>query len=274
MRIKNHRLCSDGGDPVPFVRSPNQSGALSAHYLIMHYTAGSSAESSIRHLTKKGSEASAHLVIGRDGGITQLVAFNRVAWHAGKSRWNGLIGMNRHSIGIELDNAGELNGGPGNWRAWFKRVYPDDEVVVAMHKHEDVERGWHDYPEAQMTAALEAAEAIVAHYGLSDVLGHDDVAPGRKKDPGPAFPMESFRARLIGRSADAFDLFETTAALNIREGPDIAYDKLDGSPLAKGTRLRSEGRDGVWHEVEVLDQDGEPTLTGWVHGNYIAPVAT
>ena len=132
MQVKRGFLHDDAGAQVPFVRSPNQGGALTPRYLIMHYTAGASAESSIRHLTKSGAGASAHLVIGRDGAVTQLVAFNKVAWHAGASRWQGLTGLNKRSIGIELDNAGPLEDGSGVWRSWFKRVYPDEEVVVAV----------------------------------------------------------------------------------------------------------------------------------------------
>ena len=273
MFIKNHRLFLDSGEQVGFVDCPNRGGPLTARYLVMHYTAGRSAESSIAYLCKKEAKASAHLVIGRDGSVTQLVPFNRVAWHAGVSRWQGLTGLNAHSIGIELDNAGPLDGGPGNWRAWFERVYPDEEVMVAAHKADGVERGWHRYSELQLATALEAAGAIVAHYGLVDVLGHDDIAPERKKDPGPASPMESFRSRLIGRAEDDAPLFETIAALNIREGPGVRFAKLDASPPRKGTRLRSEMRDSIWHFVEVLDDGGMPQHTGWVHGNYIAPVS-
>ena len=216
MKILRHLLHTDAGEQVAIAQSPNRGGDLKARYLIMHYTAGASAESSIRHLTKSGAKASAHLVIGRDGSITQLVPFNRVAWHAGRSRWNGLGGLNQHSIGIELDNAGPLEGGTGSWRSWFGRTYPNDEVLTATHKFESIERGWHTYPEVQLAAALEAAEAIVEHYDLIDVLGHEDIAPERKTDPGPAFPMENFRSNLIGRADDDFELFKTTAALTAR----------------------------------------------------------
>ena len=272
MQVKRGFLHNDTGDQLPFVRSPNQRGDLSPRYLVMHYTAGASAESSIAHLTKSGADASAHVVIGRDGAVTQLVAFNKVAWHAGASRWQGLQGLNQHSIGIELDNAGILDGGPGAWRSWFKRVYADDDVVVAVHKHDGIERGWHEYTEAQIGAAMEVSEALFQRYHLIDILGHDDIAPERKQDPGPAFPMERFRSRLVGRAADDFDQFVTTTAVNVREGPGTQFAKLDGSPLAKGTRLSLEVRDASWCHVEVLGDDGDPVQTGWVHGNFIAPV--
>ena len=58
--------------------------------------------------------------------------------------------------------------------------------------------GMANLPQAQLYAATEVGKLLVDHYNLKDVLGHDDVAPGRKSDPGPAFPMESFRADLIG----------------------------------------------------------------------------
>lgn len=271
MKILNHRLCLDDGTPVDFVKSPNTGSALSARFLVMHYTAGSSAESSIRHLAKKSAKASAHLVISRSGEITQMVPFNRVAWHAGRSRWHNIRGLNQHSIGIELDNAGPLEGGSGVWRAWFGREYEDSDVVVASHKFDSFDQGWHVYTEAQIAAALAAAEAIVDHYELVDVLGHDDIAPERKRDPGPAFPMESFRSHLIGRADDEFEFFSTTTAVNLREGPGTHYARHPDSPLATGTRLQSELRDGSWHYVDVLDDDGSPKMTGWVHGNFIAP---
>ena len=60
--------------------------------------------------------------------------------------------------------------------------------------------------------------------------------------------------------------------LNIREGPGVHFAKLSGSPLAKGIQLLMEVRDGSWCFVQVLDKNGEPELTGWVHGNFVAPV--
>lgn len=269
MKVQRHRLIGDEGQPVRFETSPNKGGTFAPDYLVMHYTAGSSAEGSLSHMLNPSAKASAHLLIGRDGGIVQLVPFNRVAWHAGRSRWNGLEGMNQHSIGIELDNAGKLERQGGEWRAWFGRSYPDAEVMVAAHKNEAVERGWQLYTEAQLTAAVEAARALVGHYGLRDVLGHDDIAPGRKQDPGPAFPMENFRASILGRRDDEPERFVTRTGLNIREGPGTAYVKLREEPLARGTALVLQSRQGVWCCVEVLDGDGEPDLTGWVHGDYI-----
>ncbi len=269
MRVRNHRLLDDSDSPVAYLESPNRGGALSPRFLVMHFTAGASAASSIAHLTKKGAGASAHLVIGRDGAITQLVPFNRVAWHAGTSRWQGISGLNRHSIGIELDNAGELSDTPAGWTSWFGRIYPDDDVVVAAHRHDGVETGWHRYPEAQIMAALAASEAIFGHYGLEDVLGHDDIAPERKRDPGPAFPLDRFAGRLRGREDDAFPLYETISSLNVREGPGTGFTKIPESPLPPGTRLTVESRDAAWCFVDVLGVDGVPAATGWVHGNYI-----
>lgn len=270
MRIKKHLLYGDDGKQVAFDKTPNVGGVLRPKYLIIHFTAGASASSSIAHLTKKGTSASAHLVIGRDGEVTQLAPFNVVTWHAGRSRWQGLRGMNQHSIGIEIDNAGEVTGGPGEWRTWFERLIPDQDVIVATHQFDDAPSGWHRYTEAQIEATVAASAAIAETYKLEDVLGHDDISPDRKRDPGPAFPLANMRAKVIGRSDDAPDIRKTTSNLNIRSGPGVDFDKLDVSPLAKGTRLNVEARAGVWRFVEVLGTNDEPTDTGWVHGNYIA----
>ena len=108
MRIEDHRLILDDGSPADFVATDKMSGQLDHRYLVMHYTAGGSADGAIRTLTDPAVKASAHLVIAADGEITQLVPFDRVAWHAGVSSWQGLTRLNGHSIGIELDNAGML----------------------------------------------------------------------------------------------------------------------------------------------------------------------
>ncbi len=108
MRINNHRLIADDGTPVRYVETPNKGGLMTPEYLIMHYTAGSSAEGSVSWMCNPAAKAAAHLVIGRDGSLTQLAPFNRITWHAGKSEWEGRSGLNGFSIGIELDNAGKL----------------------------------------------------------------------------------------------------------------------------------------------------------------------
>lgn len=272
MQIRRHRLEFDSGEAVRFVESPNRGGELQPRFLVVHYTAGSSFDSSLAHLTRPGAGTSAHLLIGRDGSIAQLVPFNRVAWHAGTSSWQGLRGLNQHSIGIELDNAGPLEAQGERWTSWFGRGYPDEEVVVARHKNGGPQRGWHAYSEAQLAAAVEAAGAICRHYKLVDVLGHDDIAPDRKTDPGPAFALASFRSAVLGRRADEPQTFAATARLNIRESPGTGGAKLPEAPLAVGTRLCLLSQQGQWGFVEVLDAAGAPVATGWVHCDYIAAV--
>ena len=273
MRVVDHRLCHEDGSPYPYRNSPNVGGGLNPQYLVMHYTAGRSAEQSISWFTRSQARASAHLVIGRDGSITQMVPFNRVAWHAGKSQWQSLSGMNQYSIGIELDNAGTLTrSSDGLWRAWFGDPYEQRDVIEAVHKNDTQMRAWHLYTPQQLFAALEVSNLIVQEYQLKDILGHDDVSPGRKTDPGPAFPMETFRSRLFGREDDVEgeSLYCTTELLNIRIGPGTEYEKLPVSPLPKETKLEIISSRGRWREVEVIDEvNGEMDIVGWVHGRYI-----
>ena len=242
MKIVRHRIQGADGSGFSFQASPNLGEPLLPSYLVMHYTAARSADESIRWLCSPAARASAHVVIGRDGGVTQLVPFDRVAWHAGVSSWDGIKGLNRHSIGIELDNAGRLTRQGGRWCAWFGTPYPDDQVMEAVHKHESAPSGWHVYTPAQIDSALAVAAALIEKYDLEDVIGHEDISPGRKSDPGPAFPMASFRARLLGRVQDEAPLFRTTTAVNIREGPDTA-GQARGEPAAARHRGRGAARE-------------------------------
>jgi len=273
MKIVRHRLHNDDGTAYPFVKSPNRGEGVEHHYLVIHYTASPSAENAVQSLTNPASKASAHVVVGRDGGITQLVGFDRIAWHAGVSAWEGLQGLNRYSLGIELDNAGKLKRHGQKWRAWFGLDYDDEDVIEAIHKHETEPAGWHVFTPEQIEVALELSRVLVSRYGLLDVVGHDDIAPGRKVDPGPAFPMASFRARLFGRAEDEEIKYETTTNLNIRMGPGTEYEKIIDKSLPPGTQVVMVEREGSWLLVDVLEQiDGVMDLQGWVHGRYLRRV--
>ena len=119
MKIIDHRLHQDDGTPVTFKASPNIGDAVKPEYIVIHYTAGGNAKGAVGWLCNPASKVSAHLVIGRDGSVTQLVPFDRVAWHAGISQWEGRTGLNAYSIGIELDNAGRLVRKEDGWMAAF-----------------------------------------------------------------------------------------------------------------------------------------------------------
>jgi N-acetylmuramoyl-L-alanine amidase len=275
MKITRHRLALDGA-AAQWQPSPNHGGKLEPEYLVIHYTAGRSLEESVNWLGSKASKASAHVVIGRDGTIVQQVAFDRVAWHAGASSWEGRVGLNRWSIGIELDNAGKLTRHGSRWRSWFGQTYDPDDVLEATHKHESEPAGWHVYTPEQLDAALELATSLVERYGLRDIIGHDDISPGRKSDPGPAFPMASFRARIFGRREEESLTHRATAVLNIRTGPGAQHARLDDGPLPVGTRVEVMGQQGSWRLVDVLDTvNGVSDLQGWVHYRFLerAPAA-
>lgn len=201
MKIEKHLLVAEDGDNLAFDKSPNQSASMSPIYLIMHYTAGTTLDGAVEWFKKEEAKASAHIVIGRDGKIVQMVPFDKRAWHAGESAWGNLVGMNKYSIGIELVNAGKLRRrADGNWVNWANNVIPESEVTEATHKSESSSAGWHEYTEVQINAAIKVATLLNATYKFTDVLGHEDVSPGRKVDPGPLFPINSFRSIVLGRA--------------------------------------------------------------------------
>lgn len=275
MLITDHRLHRAQDDPLELVPSPNRGGELTPEYLVMHYTAGRDARESIGWLCDRRARASAHLVIAADGEVTQLVPFDAVAWHAGRSAWEGRVGLNRWSIGIELDNPGRLVRRNGQWWHWTgSRRYDDEDVLEATHRNETSPAGWHVYTPEQFESALEVASALVAAYDLKDVVGHEDISPGRKSDPGPAFPMESFRARIFGRAHDEVPVHRTTVTLNIRTGPGAHFGTLPQSPLPTGTRVEVLTSQGSWRMVDVLDAiAGEIDVQGWVHSRYLERVS-
>jgi N-acetylmuramoyl-L-alanine amidase len=202
MEVRNHCLYEDDGTPVTFRASPNHGDEFAPHptlYLVIHYTATLSLAGAVNWFRNPEAKVSAHLVIDRDGRAVQMVPFDRQAWHAGKSRWDDRENLNACSIGIEFVNAGVLQRAqPCGWTDWAGHRVPRRDTLVARHKHESSKRRWHAFTPEQLERGRAIAKALHDCYHFTAVLGHDDIAPDRKIDPGPAFPMAQFAADVLG----------------------------------------------------------------------------
>ena len=137
--------------------------------LLLHYTGVETAAKAIDWLTRAESKVSCHYAIDEAGCITQMVAEDMRAWHAGEAVWAGESDINSASIGIEIHNPGH-------------------------------EMGYPDFPEAQLAAVEALCRDIIARHGIRPerVLAHSDVAPTRKKDPGEKFPWARLARAGIG----------------------------------------------------------------------------
>ena len=200
MKIINHRLVADEGAPEILFQEANAfGGIITPRFLIMHYTAGGSGRATAHYFSAPTTKTSAHFIIDRDGTIIQQVPCNRKAYHAGRSQWQGTNGLNTHSIGIELANWGLLNRDEEGYRSHTGQPVPDTNVIMAAHRNGSGINAWERFPDPQIHAAIAVASAICTAYGIGSeaILGHDDIAPGRKIDPGAAFPMDAFRVTIF-----------------------------------------------------------------------------
>jgi N-acetylmuramoyl-L-alanine amidase len=151
--------------------SPNRDsrGSAPVDMLVLHYTGMPSGEAALARLCDPAAKVSAHYMIDEDGTIYALVPEGERAWHAGVSYWAGARDINARSIGIELVNPGH-------------------------------EFGYRAFPQVQIAALTELAKAILARHPIPAwrVLGHSDVAPMRKDDPGELFPWKELAEEGIG----------------------------------------------------------------------------
>lgn len=183
--------------------SPNfWKGRTRTDCLVLHYTANESLADAVALMRARGT--SAHYIVGRDGEARRLVRERDRAWHAGQSAWNGRDQVNQFSIGIELVNFG---WGDAIEDGKLRRIddgAPNYAVATPVPARDDrpASQGflWADYPEAQLTVLLELVVAVVKRNKIdpTQVIGHEHVAPGRKRDPGPAFPWPRITAALAG----------------------------------------------------------------------------
>jgi N-acetylmuramoyl-L-alanine amidase len=127
--------------------------------IVLHYTDMLTAEEAIARLCDPEARVSCHYLVTKTGEVVRMVPEERRAWHAGRSYWRGITDVNDDSIGIELDNPGHLNG-------------------------------YEPFPDAQIDALIPLVSDIVQRHRITrgNVVGHSDVAPARKRDPGELFP--------------------------------------------------------------------------------------
>ncbi|MEA3443346.1 MAG: N-acetylmuramoyl-L-alanine amidase [Bacteroidota bacterium] len=262
----NHLLAGDNIVQMDCAKNNKKYKDGNLDTIVVHYTAGSSAGSSAKFLSGE-VKASAHLVIGREGEIYQLVPFDTIAWHAGNSFYGNRNDFNKYSIGIELDNAGILTKAGSEYQAWFGKKYQANEVIHATHRNETSPKYWHIYTEKQLGSCRQVSELLIKKYSIKNILGHEEIAPQRKQDPGPAFPLDKFRDNLLSQNrTDTPDLIDkegivAASLLNIREGFDIGYKKV-ARPLTKGTKVKVLEEKNGWYKVET-------SIEGWVGKAFI-----
>ena len=180
--------------------SPNSSerpaGAQVA-YLLFHYTVFD-LERTLKVFNDPACKVSAHYVVSLEGDVHETVPETRAAWHAGLSSWGGQESLNGQSIGIEIINDG-----------YRERDDQDPGQVV-----QGDDREWYSYTEAQVEALERLSKEIINRHGIrpENVVGHSDVAPLRKLDPGPLFPWQELARRGVGRW---YDLRKTDSSNHI-----------------------------------------------------------
>ena len=128
-------------------------------FLIVHYTGMQSGRVSMKKLKDPKSKVSCHYFIERGGKIHRMVDDNKIAWHAGKSKWKNINNLNEYSIGIEIQNRGHSIG-------------------------------YQNFPKKQIFALIKLIKILMRKYKIkkANILGHSDIAPLRKLDPGEKFP--------------------------------------------------------------------------------------
>jgi N-acetylmuramoyl-L-alanine amidase len=158
---------------IKILRSPNYSSkqrkSSQINFLVIHYTGMQSERESIKRLIEIKSQVSSHYLINKKGDIIKMVKEKHVAWHAGKSRWKNCNNLNSRSIGIELVNKGHSFG-------------------------------YEKFPKIQIAKLVLLCKFLIKKYKIRkcNILGHSDIAPLRKTDPGEKFPWQTLFKKKIG----------------------------------------------------------------------------
>jgi N-acetylmuramoyl-L-alanine amidase len=201
--------------------SPNcNERALPVSMVVLHYTGMQTGEEALARLCDAEAQVSAHYLIEEDGAVHALVPEHKRAWHAGRSYWRGITDVNSASVGIELVNPGH---------EWGYRPFPDAQLAALLPLLADIVQR-HDVPRA-------------------NVVGHSDVAPARKEDPGELFDWDLLAAHRLALRTPRVRMpspFENDGAFTLaleRWGYDIA--DIPAAVRAFQRRWRPHKLDGV-----------------------------
>lgn len=201
--------------------SPNfDARALPVSMVVLHYTGMIDGASAIQRLADPEAKVSAHYVVAEDGQVVRMVDEAHRAWHAGRSWWRGTTDINSASIGIEIVNPGH-------------------------------EFGYRPFPEAQIDAVIELLAGIMERHSITrgNVVGHSDVAPARKEDPGELFPwyrLARLRLALPRPTKNLMDPHWSDAGFLLAL-ERFGYDVADGVAAVRAfqRRFRPEMIDGI-----------------------------
>jgi N-acetylmuramoyl-L-alanine amidase len=207
--------------------SPNhdERGADPVDILVLHYTGMKTAEEALARLCDPASKVSAHYTIDRDGTVYAHVPEERRAWHAGLSWWRGVRNVNARSIGIEIVNPGH-------------------------------EFGYVPFTDDQTASVIDLASGILKRHPIParNGVGHSDVAPARKQDPGELFPWARLAEYGIG-------MWPPSGTLRAPPPPHAGEDKKGlSSPVYGGGAERSEAEGALRESLTRYGYDPEAPL--------------
>jgi N-acetylmuramoyl-L-alanine amidase len=277
--VKSHVL---QGENVVHTNTKKKSGTMKPKFIVVHYTASDNYEGDVRTLSSSSAQASCHLVLSPEGELTQVGKFTDVLWHAGRSSWKGYNGLNRYSIGIEVTSPGPVDkvaSDPDRYKTWYGAIAKSPyNYVYKAHKNGGPERWWAGFTQKQIEVLKELVPFLMKQYGIEEVVGHDDIAPGRKQDPGPCMP-DSLWSYFEGRDQNTDDevlepviqdsgissykaqvMVDRGDNLNVRRSPN---GEIIGS-LYSGLIVEVLKFDGNWRYIKTPGG-----YTGWVYDVYL-----
>ena len=269
MQIIDNKFSRENNSPFDFqfIPSPNVNRSVQSQErtLIIHTTEGPSVDAAVgffsipRNKHDPRSGLSIHLVLGKDGRqLVQMLSFEKGANHAAE--------FNSKSIGIELDYPGDLRESGSRYR--LRSEFREDQYIQASALNSPHFRYWPLFPKEQLDALLEISKALIDTYEIVDVAGHEELH-SYKLDPGPAFPIVQFRARL-GIKGRSIVLQETARNVNVRNKPGDGFIFLSEPEIPAGTPVTiineyNDESGQAYSLISVIDSvEGNPWILGWV----------
>jgi len=198
-------------------------------------------------------ESPAHLLIDRDGLVTQFIPFNKKISLPVEGSWEGAKDLTSKSIVIMFENLGRLDKQGEHFTNTLGTIVETTDVFTGIHQNEESLSYWQKFTHSQIQIAEKIIRCLTSAYQVKYILGYEEVCPGLQTDPGPAFPLEIMRRKIM--KENSVDRSDANQIINIAEQVDLSSiinnQNLEGEEKKDAKIVNIRRKSGGWYKVNI-----------------------
>lgn len=262
MELVNHSLIlanqsspevTDSGYVNTVAVAGRQPEALESIDMIIIKSESNQLTHSTGYINGNNVESPAHVLINRDGLVTQFIPFNERTHQTIDGSWEGIKNLPSRSVIITFENYGRLEKQGDHFITICGKVVETTDVFTGIHQNEESLSYWQKFTESQVLIAEKIIRCLTTTYQVKYILGYEEVCPGLQTDPGPAFPLEIMRRKIM--KENLVDQSEEHSIINIAQQVDLSSiinnQNMEDDEKKDAKIVNIRRKSGGWYKVNI-----------------------